>query len=129
MTHVNNERHDPDCIFCKIARGELDTEFVYQNDRIAAFKDMNPQAKHHVLIVPINHYADISELAQASTDNGDAQEDWQALLDSIPFVANELDVGSEGYRIINNCGAGAGQSVFHLHVHFLSDEKLAERLV
>lgn len=129
MTAQQANRHDPECIFCKIARGEMNTEFVYRDDRVVVFKDMNPQAEQHVLIVPVNHYHDLNDLAEAAGSSSEAKEDWQAVLHAVERTAEALELTDDSYRIINNRGKSAGQSVFHIHLHLLSDGKLAERLV
>ena len=131
MTKQNNypTMHDPECIFCKIASGSLGTEFIYEDERVVAFHDMNPQAKQHVLLIPKNHYPSVLDLAQQAAHDSDTAADWAALLAAVPQVKERLGIADEGFRLINNCGEGAGQSVFHVHLHVLSDEKLQERLV
>lgn len=114
-----------DCIFCKLANGEIPTQMVYQDEQVACFKDMNPQAETHVLIVPKKHFSDIEDLA-ASPEGAEAMT---AVLRAVPKIARILGVREKGYRLINNCGEGAGQSVFHVHFHLLSDAKLREKLV
>ena len=100
------------CIFCKIVAGEIPSNKVHEDDDVFAFHDLSPQAPTHVLVVPRKH---ISSLDEA----GDAD---QALLGRILLttkqLARELGVSS-GYRVVNNCGAPAGQSVFHIHFHLL----------
>ncbi len=115
---------DSDCIFCKLAHGDIPTQMVYEDERIVCFKDQSPQADVHALIVPKHHYRDLIELAA-----GDPA-DSQAIFAAIPEIAFKLGIGDAGFRLINNCGQGAGQSVFHVHFHLLSDvEKLKEKLV
>jgi len=101
-----------DCVFCKIASGEIPATIVHDDDDVVAFKDLNPQAPVHVLIIPRRHIASLDE----------ATEDHRDLLGRLLLVAKELAAteGVEGgYRLVNNCGAPAGQSVFHIHVHLL----------
>lgn len=114
-----------DCIFCKLANGEIPTQMVYQDEKVACFRDMNPQAETHVLIVPKQHFKDIEELAASPA----GREAMQAVLEAVPKIAEVLGVREAGYRLINNCGPGAGQSVFHVHFHLLSDAKLKDILV
>lgn len=114
-----------DCIFCKLANGEIPTEMVYEDDKLSCFKDINPQAETHVLIVPKAHFKDIEALAADEA----GRETMTAVLEAIPKIARKLGVAEKGYRIINNCGAGAGQSVFHVHFHLLADERLKEILL
>ncbi len=101
-----------DCLFCKIANGEIDTEFLYEDDEIVAFKDIHPTAPVHVLILPKVHIA--------SAD--DIDEENAHLIGKIFLVAKKLakEMGLEnGYRIVNNCKADGGQSIDHIHFHLL----------
>ena len=101
-----------DCLFCKIAAGEIPSKKVYEDDDFFAFHDITPQAPTHVLVIPRRHIASLD----------DAGEDDQALLGRLLLVcrglASELGIAG-GYRVVNNCGAPAGQSVFHVHFHLL----------
>ena len=105
--------NNPDCLFCKIAAEEIDADVVYESDDVLAFSDINPQAPMHVLIVPKRHIATINDL-----------EDADAALVGKLFVAAR-DIASregyteDGYRVAMNCNAGAGQTVFHIHLHLL----------
>jgi len=103
-----------DCIFCKIAAGEFGGPPVYQDDAVTAFKDINPQAKLHVLVIPNKHIASLNE---ASADD-------QALLGKLLLTAGQLarDHGyaDNGYRLVLNTGSHGGQTVFHIHVHLLA---------
>ncbi|MCL5102589.1 MAG: histidine triad nucleotide-binding protein [Armatimonadetes bacterium] len=107
-----------DCIFCKIANGEIG-KLVYEDNAVAAFDDLNPQAPVHVLIVPKKHIERISDV----TSSPDA-----ALMGHILTVANriaaERGISEEGYRIVVNCNEGAGQSVWHIHFHLLGGREL-----
>jgi len=107
-----------DCIFCKIARGEIG-KLVYEDEAVAAFDDLNPQAPVHVLIVPKKH---IARLCDVATDE-DA-----CLVGDIMRVANKIaadrGIADEGYRVVVNCNEGAGQSVWHVHFHLLGGRKL-----
>ncbi len=114
-----------DCIFCKLAKGEIPTEMVYEDDQVACFKDANPQAETHVLIVPKKHFKDIVELSESE----EGREAAAAVLAAVPKIAAKLGVCEKGFRLINNCGKGAGQSVFHVHFHLLSDKRLQETLL
>ena len=103
----------PDCLFCKIAAGEIPSTKVYEDDDFFAFRDINPQAPTHVLIIPRRH---IEKL----TDAGDAEAD---LLGRMQLLANKIaaqeGIVSGGFRTVFNCGEGAGQSVWHIHLHLL----------
>ena len=101
-----------DCIFCKIVAGEISSKIVHQDDEVVAFRDVNPQAPVHLLVVPRRHVASLN----------DARSDDSALLGKVLLVAKDLAVREgvgQGYRVVNNCGSSAGQSVFHLHFHLL----------
>lgn len=105
------------CIFCRIAAGEVKAEKVYQDKEIVAFRDINPQAPVHVLLVPRRH---IPSLLEAEGEN--------ALLGSLTSaaaqLARELGVAESGFRLVVNCGPAAGQVVPHLHFHFLAGREL-----
>jgi histidine triad (HIT) family protein len=101
------------CIFCRIITGEIPSKKAYEDELAFAFHDINPQAPTHVLIVPKKHIASLNE----------ASKDDQALLGHLTLVASkladQLGVVDGGYRTVINTGAGAGQSVWHIHVHLL----------
>lgn len=106
-----------DCIFCKILKGEIPSSKVYEDDLVYAFNDISPAAPVHVLIIPKEHIESANAL----------NEEHSALLGHIVLVAakiaKSLGVSEEGYRIINNCGKNAGQTVFHLHFHLLAGDE------
>ena len=106
------------CIFCKIAAGEIPAAKIYEDDHAVAFRDINPQAPVHVLVIPRRHIASLK----------DATPDDEAVLGRVLLaaarVAREEGLDERGYRTIFNTGAGAGQSVFHLHVHVLGGRDL-----
>jgi histidine triad (HIT) family protein len=110
-----------DCIFCKIIAGEIPSNKVYEDDKILCFKDINPQAEVHALVVPKEHIACANEI---NTENSKTVA---YIFEKIPEIAKLLGVSD--YRIINNCGENAGQTVMHLHFHILSGSNLGERLV
>ena len=107
------------CIFCKIVEGEIPNKTVLENDNFLCFEDLYPQAKHHVLIIPKKA---IAKVADASLDD-------QALLGHLMLVAGKVakQLGVEdAFRLIVNNGEGAGQTVFHLHIHLLAGRAFAE---
>jgi histidine triad (HIT) family protein len=106
-----------DCIFCKIAAGDIPSNKIYEDDDVIAFHDLSPQAPVHVLIVPKKHMATLND---ASDEDRDILG---RLLLLASKLARQLEVG-DGYRLINNCGASAGQSVFHIHFHLLGGRAL-----
>ncbi|MGH3394090.1 MAG: histidine triad nucleotide-binding protein [Streptosporangiaceae bacterium] len=101
----------PDCLFCKIVTGDLPADRVLESKRTIAFRDIDPQAPVHVLVIPREHLPDIAAVAQA--DGG--------LLDEIADQARQVaaDAGITDYRVVFNTGAGAGQTVWHAHAHVL----------
>ena len=111
-----------DCLFCKIANGEIPSNKVYEDDRILAFHDIAPQADVHVLVIPKEHVA-----SSANDVNVENCEAIGYLFSKIPEIARLSGVDS--YRIINNCGEKAGQTVKHIHFHILSGDNLSEKMV
>ena len=105
-----------DCIFCKIARGEIGT-LIYEDETVAAFNDANPQAPVHVLIVPKIHVANITELADKNLAA-------HIFSEVIPELAKKTGVDASGFRIVVNTGENGGQTVNHLHVHLLGGRKM-----
>lgn len=103
-----------DCIFCKIAAGQIPSKKVYEDDLILAFHDIAPQAPLHILIIPKKHYSTILEI----------ENDDKELIGHIFLVANKIakDMGfhEKGFRIVVNCNSDGGQTVFHLHFHLLA---------
>lgn len=106
------------CLFCKIASGTIPTEFIAESENAVAFRDIDPKAPTHVLVIPRSHYADLDDLA-ASNPNLAGE-----LLALASEVANLEGLGS-GYRIVNNNGEDAGQSVAHVHFHVLGGRGLS----
>jgi histidine triad (HIT) family protein len=115
---MNAENKDPDCIFCKIIDGKLPSDIVYRDERIIAFRDINPIAPVHLLIIPRKHIPSIRDLK----DND------LPILGQMTVVANKLardeGIADGGYRLILNCGPEAGQTVFHIHMHLLGGRTL-----
>ena len=110
-----------DCIFCKLANGEIPTDLLYQDDLVAAFRDANPQAPVHVLVVPRDHYDDIVDDVPA--------EVLKAMADAVTVIAEKEGIAESGFRVIMNTGDAAGQTVHHLHMHVLGGRDLGEGLV
>ena len=101
-----------DCIFCKIVAGEIPAEIVHESDTTVAFRDLNPQAPTHVLVIPRSHYPNAAALAEGEPATA------AHLFDAARAVA-EAEQLEEGYRLVLNTGAGAQQTVFHVHMHLL----------
>lgn len=102
------------CIFCKIANKEIPSTLIYEDDYTVAFNDLNPQAPTHVLVIPKKHYASLNELDDENVMSG--------LLNAVKQVTKKL--GITDYRTVINTGKGAGQEVFHIHLHVLSGRPL-----
>lgn len=106
------------CLFCKIIKGEIPTNKVYEDDEILAFKDINPKAPVHILVIPKKHISSAKEI----------KEEDEALIGKMFTVINKIADEfklENGYRIVNNCGEDGGQEVMHLHFHLLGGKKLS----
>ncbi len=107
-----------DCLFCRMVAGEIPADVVHETDRTLAFRDINPQAPTHVLVIPKDHHADLASLAAADPE----------LLAEVGRecgeVARQEGVADDGYRVVFNTGREAGQSVFHVHGHVLGGTRL-----
>jgi histidine triad (HIT) family protein len=108
-----------DCLFCKIAERKLNAKVVLENDEVVAFEDINPQAPSHILIIPREHISTLNDVTR----------DDQNLLGGMVLTATEIararHMESSGYRIVFNTNRGAGQSVFHIHLHLLGGRTMA----
>jgi len=108
-----------DCLFCRIVAGEIPADVVHQDERAVAFRDINPQSPVHVLVIPRDHLESLDEATLKD----------EALLGHLlrvaARVANEQGLSESGYRTVVNTGAGAGQSVFHLHLHVIGGRALS----
>ncbi len=109
---------DQTCIFCRIVAGEIPAQVIYEDEACLAFRDINPQAPVHVLVIPRKH---ITSLAEASAD--DAAPLGRVLL-ACAEIARAEGLGESGFRTVINTGANAGQSVFHIHAHVLGNRPL-----
>ena len=112
-----------DCIFCRIINKEIPSDMIYEDDMVAAFHDISPQAPVHVLVMPKKHIADIL---------GFEEQDTMLLFDitrAIEQVAKITGIKENGFRVINNCGRAAGQTVEHVHFHVIGGKGLGEKIV
>jgi len=107
-----------DCLFCKIVAGDVPATIVHETQDVVAFRDINPQAPTHVLVIPRAHYANAGELGERDPALAGA------VLAEAAAVAAAEDCAGSGYRIVFNTGAGAGQTVFHVHAHVLGGRGL-----
>lgn len=108
-----------DCIFCKIASGEINANVVYKDERVVAFRDLNPQAPVHVLVIPREH---IPSVAAVGTEH-------EAILGHVVYAASQIakreGIAEGGFRMVMNAGPDAGQTVDHIHLHLLGGRKMA----
>ncbi len=107
-----------DCLFCRMVAGEISADVVYEDDDVLAFRDINPQAPTHVLVVPKEHIGTINEL-----NSSDAQIMGQLFL-AAKKVAEQEGIAEVGYRTVMNCNEDAGQTVFHIHLHVLGGRRM-----
>lgn len=107
-----------DCIFCKIIKGEIPSTKVYEDELCYAFHDINPTAPVHVLIIPKQHITSCNEV------NSENSGVIGHIFEVAAKIAADLGLSEKGYRIVNNCGEGAGQTVFHLHFHLIGGRDL-----
>lgn len=112
-----------DCIFCKIVKGEIPSEKVYEDENVLAFKDINPATPIHVLVIPKKHFKDVLDVKEED------KEIIADLFQSINKIAKTLGIEENGFRIVNNCGEDAGQEVMHLHFHLLAGKKLGTKII
>ena len=105
-----------DCIFCRIANGDVPAEFIYRDEKVAAFRDVNPQAPVHILVIPREHYESSAHVTDPSV--------WSILIDRAVKIAHELGLEADGYRMVINTGTQGGQTVPHLHLHLLAGRNL-----
>ena len=109
------------CLFCKIARGEIPSTKVYENETVFAFRDINPQAPAHILVIPKKHISGMSAVDEAT------DQELAACLRAIREIAIQEKL-ENGYRVVSNCGPDACQSVPHLHFHILGGVQMADRM-
>lgn len=111
-----------DCIFCKIIKGEIPSDKVYEDDKVLAFKDINPEAPVHILVIPKEHIESVNAV------NDKNSQVIAHIFEVISKIAKEQGIDKDGYRVISNTGDNAGQSVHHIHFHILGGAKLPLKL-
>lgn len=109
-----------ECIFCKIINKEIPSSIVYEDDKVLAFKDINPQAPVHIIAIPKTHVTSVMEAEKTIIPD---------IFDAIQKIAKEQGIDKSGFRVITNCGKDAGQTVNHLHFHILAGTNLGEKIV
>jgi len=112
-----------DCLFCKIVKGEIPSEKVYEDEEVLCFKDINPAAPIHILVIPKKH---ITSLLEVKPEDSKLIA---KIYDVINKIAKDMQIEKNGFRVIVNCGKGAGQEVMHLHFHVLAGKKLGDKIV
>jgi len=110
-----------DCLFCNIIKGSIPSEKVYEDENVLAFKDIQPAAPIHILIIPKQHVQNIMEMKEP--------EMMVTLMEAVQKIAKQIGVDKTGFRLITNCGKDAGQEVMHLHFHLLAGKPLGEKIV
>jgi len=108
-----------DCLFCRIISKEIKSEIVFENDNVLIFKDVNPKAPVHLLAVPKKHVSSILDVEKLS------ENEITGLINSISKIAREFEIDRDGFRVVTNSGASAGQSVDHLHFHIMGKRLFA----
>ncbi|HBP39170.1 MAG TPA: histidine triad nucleotide-binding protein [Clostridiales bacterium] len=114
-----------DCIFCKIASGQIPAKMVFEDESVVAFHDLHPAAPVHILIVPRHHAGDLLELAA----DPEGAAIMAAVLQAVPRVAEAAGVARSGFRLIVNCGEDGGQTIRHVHFHLIGGRTLGEKLL
>ena len=107
-----------DCLFCKILSGEIPSEKVYEDDKVLAFKDIDPKAPFHIIVIPKKHISSAAEI------NHENSHYISAIFEAIAKIAKENNL-EKGFRVVNNCGEDGGQTVNHIHFHLLARRNLA----
>ena len=107
-----------ECLFCKIAKGEIPTDILYEDEQVMAFRDINPQGPVHVLVIPKEHIPTLNDL----------DERYAGLVGRIILVAKEVaereDIAESGYRLVLNCNRHGGQEIFHIHLHLIGGRQM-----
>ena len=112
-----------DCIFCKIIKGEIPSEKVYEDENVLAFKDINPAAPIHILVIPKDHFENVLDVKREN------KQIYCDIFEAINKIAKQLGIEKDGFRIINNCGKDAGQEVMHIHFHLLAGGKMGPKII
>ncbi len=107
-----------DCIFCKIAKGEIPSEKVYEDDLVLAFNDLTPQAPIHILVIPKEHIASANDIDDENSNV------IGHIYEIVSKIAKDKGFDKDGYRVVNNCGKDGGQTVDHIHFHVLAGRGL-----
>lgn len=117
------ELNDKDCLFCKIAKKEIPSKVVFENEYVIAFEDIHPVAPVHILVVPKTHIESINYITSVNSNY------ISKIFEAIPEIAKEANIFNDGYRVITNVGENGGQLVKHMHFHILGGRKLGPKIV
>ena len=112
-----------DCLFCKIVKGQIPSQKVYEDEKILAFKDINPAAPVHVLVIPKQHFENVLDVKEKD------KEIVADIFVAINKIAKQLGIEKDGFRVITNCGKDSGQEVMHLHFHLLAGRKMGPKII
>ena len=112
-----------DCVFCKIIKGEIPSEKVYEDEDVIAFKDINPVTPIHILVIPKKHIATLLDVTEEDSHL------ISKLFVAINKIAKQIGIEENGFRIVANCGKDSGQEVMHIHFHLLAGKKLGNKIV
>ena len=112
-----------DCVFCKIIKGEIPSEKVYEDEDVIAFKDINPVTPIHILVIPKKHIATLLDVTEEDSHL------ISKIFVAINKIAKQIGIEENGFRIVANCGKDSGQEVMHIHFHLLAGKKLGTKIV
>jgi len=117
--HMNEVGENNDCLFCRIVEKKVPADIVYESDDVIAFKDIEPKAPIHCLIIPKKHISTINDI------DGSNSNIIGLMYEAVAQLAGSFNVDKEGYRVVMNCNSNGGQTVFHIHLHFLAGRQLS----
>ena len=117
--HMNEVGENNDCLFCRIVEKKVPADIVYESDDIIAFKDIEPKAPIHCLIIPKKHISTINDI------DGSNSNIIGLMYEAVAQLARSFNVDKEGYRVVMNCNSDGGQTVYHIHLHFLAGRQLS----
>ena len=112
-----------DCIFCKIIKGEISSEKIYEDENVVAFKDINPVTPIHILVIPKKHIASLLDVTEENCYL------ISKIFIAINKIAKQIGIEQNGFRIVANCGKDSGQEVMHIHFHLLAGQKMGAKVV
>ena len=117
--HMNEVGENNDCLFCRIVEKKVPADIVYESDDLIAFKDIEPRAPIHCLIIPKKHISTINDIDRSNSNI------IGLMYEAAAQLARSFNVDKEGYRVVMNCNSNGGQTVYHIHLHFLAGRQLS----